>query len=139
MEKHSVAGIDRAVCPAQVLRGEKAECPNTFPEAPCYFLDSQSKYYSAHRDKKSSFEDADRECGGRGGRLVEINSPEEHWLLSSLATREGSWIGLSLNKSSDPFIWRWVTTGCERPRQFAVAIARFGHRLFSGALANPRC
>eukprot|EP00803_Ostreobium_quekettii_P003183 evm.model.scf_371.4 EVM.evm.TU.scf_371.4 scf_371:48862-56343(+) len=94
-----------------VLRGEKAECPNAFPEAPCYFLGSESKYYTADRGKKASFDDAERECLVNGGKLVEINSPEEHWLLSGLATREGSWLGLRLNKSSDPFIWRWLQSG----------------------------
>eukprot|EP00803_Ostreobium_quekettii_P009591 evm.model.scf_2457.1 EVM.evm.TU.scf_2457.1 scf_2457:378-12449(+) len=105
-------------CQLQVLRGAKAECPNVFNESACYQLGS--KYYATDLARKLPFEDAEAVCIDAGGQLAEIATTEEHWMLSSLAAREGSWIGLRLDTSADPLTWRWIRSGTGVEDPFSV-------------------
>eukprot|EP00803_Ostreobium_quekettii_P003181 evm.model.scf_371.2 EVM.evm.TU.scf_371.2 scf_371:17986-30545(+) len=102
---------DLSACQYQVLRGDKAECPDTFPPAACYHLEPRGAYFTMDPSQKLPYDEADLECLALGGRLAEFNSKEEQMLVSGLASREGSWIGLSLRHDEIPLTWRWIQSG----------------------------
>ncbi|CAD7701847.1 unnamed protein product [Ostreobium quekettii] len=97
---------EESVCQLQVLRGKESQCPDIIEQRPCFYMDSEKKYYTTVPENKLPFEEAAEACIKLGGHLAEPKSDVAHAFLSSLATREGCWIGLRLG-NSPPFRWRW--------------------------------
>ena len=91
------------LCFIQILRGSKAECPEVFDPADCYYLAETDHYYIVESESKKTFEGAQMACSELGGELARIDSPKEHAFLSGLANIQGAWLGMQ--KINNEWVW----------------------------------